>query len=114
REAIGALETAGVPRDDLVVAWDFTVEPDDAAIADPVAARDAALAAMGPLGANLTYTVTSDLGTINNDPRLARRIEIDYQSPAITGEAHAGFHRDASGTVIAMGTMTAQAYIMIP
>jgi hypothetical protein len=114
REAIAALETAGVPRDDLVVAWDFTVEPDDAAIADPVAARDAALAAMGTLGANITYTVTSDLGTINNDPRLARRIEIDYQPPAITGEAHAGFHRDANGTVIAMGTMTTQAYIMIP
>ena len=114
REAIAALETAGVPRDDLVVAWDFTVEPDDAAIADPVAARDAALAAMGPLGANLDYTVTSDLGTINNDPRLARRIEIDYQSPAVTGEMHAGFHRDGSGKIIVMGTMTTQAYVMIP
>jgi hypothetical protein len=114
REAIAALETAGVPRDDLVVAWDFTVEPDEAALADPVAARDAALAAMGPLGTNLTYVATSDLGTINNDPRLARRLEIDYQSPAVTGEAHAGFHRDGSGTVIAMGTMTAQAFVMIP
>jgi hypothetical protein len=114
REAIAALETAGISRDDLVVAWDFTVEPDEDVLVDPVAARDAALAAMGPLGASLTYTVTSDLGTINNDPRLARRIELDYQSPAVTGEAHAGFHRDASGTVIAMGTMTAQAYVMIP
>lgn len=114
REAIAALETAGIPRTDLVVAWDFTVEPDAAALADPVAARDAALAAMGPLGANLSYTVTSDLGTINNDPRLARRLEIDYQSPAVTGEVHAGFHRDASGTVVVMGTMTAQAYVMIP
>jgi hypothetical protein len=114
REAIAALETAGIPKTDLVVAWDFTVEPDAAALADPVAARDAALTAMGPLGANLTYTVTSDLGTVNNDPRLARRLEIDFQSPAVTGEAHAGFHRDASGTPIAMGTMTAQAYVMIP
>jgi hypothetical protein len=114
REAITALETAGVPRTDLVVAWDFTVEPDEAALADPLAARDAALAAMGPLGANLAYTVTSDLGTINGDPRLARRIELDFESPSVTGEMHAGFHRDASGTVIAMGTMTAKAYVMIP
>ncbi|HEY5922003.1 MAG TPA: hypothetical protein VIV11_10055 [Kofleriaceae bacterium] len=114
REAIAALEAAGIPRDDLVVAWDFTVEPDEAALADPVAARDAALAAMGPLGANLTYTVTSDLGTINSDPRLARRIELDFESPAVTGEAHAGFHRDGNGTVVAMGTMTAKAYVMIP
>lgn len=114
REAVAALEAAGIPRTDLVVAWDFTVEPDEAAIADPVAARDAALAAMGPLGENLSYTVTSDQGTINNDPRLARRIEIDFEAPAITGEAHAGFHRDASGKVTAMGTMTTQAYVMIP
>jgi len=114
REAVAALETAGIPRNDLVVAWDFTVEPDDAAIADPVAARDAALTAMGVSGANLMFNVTSDLGTINNDPRLARRIEIDFQSPTVTGEAHAGFYRDGNGTVIAMGTMTAQAYVMIP
>ncbi|HEY5946002.1 MAG TPA: hypothetical protein VIV40_10955, partial [Kofleriaceae bacterium] len=67
REAVAALETAGIPRDSLVVAWDFTVEPDAAAIEDTVTARDAALAAMGPLGVNLAYTVTSDLGTINND-----------------------------------------------
>jgi hypothetical protein len=114
REAVAALETAGIPRDDLVVAWDFTVEPDDAAIADPVAARDAALAAMGTGGANVAYTVTSDLGTINNDPRLARRIELDFQPPAVTGEGHAGFHRDATGKVIVMGTMTTPAYVMIP
>lgn len=114
REAVAALETAGIARDDLLVAWDFTVEPDEAALADPVAARDAALAAMGPLGTNLTYAVTSDLGTINNDPRLARRIELDFEAPAVTGEVHAGFHRDASGTVIAMGTMTAKAYVMVP
>lgn len=114
REAVAALETAGIPRDDLLVAWDFTVEPDEAALADPVAARDAALAAMGPLGANLAYTVTSDLGTVNDDPRLARRIELDFEAPAVTGEEHAGFHRDASGTVIAMGTMMTKAYVMIP
>jgi hypothetical protein len=114
REAVAALEAAGISRDDLVVAWDFTVEPDDAAIADPLAARDAALAAMGPQGIHLTYTVTSDLGTINDDPRLARRIELDFQSPAVTGEGHAGFHRDATGTVIASGTMIAQAHVMIP
>ncbi len=114
REAVAALETAGIPRDDLLVAWDFTVEPDEAAIADPVAARAAALAAMGPLGENLAYAVTSDLGTINDDPRLARRIELDFESPAVSGEEHAGFHRDASGTVIAMGTMMTKAYVMIP
>src|SRR4051812_5046850 len=41
REAVAALETAGIPRSELIVAWDFTVAADTAAIADPLAARDA-------------------------------------------------------------------------
>ena len=114
REAIAALETAGIPRTDLVVAWDFTVAPDATTLVDPLAARDAALAAMGPLGANLTYTITSDLGTINNDPRLARRIELEYQSPAVAGTGNAGYFRDGSGNVVVQGTMTAKAYVMVP
>jgi len=114
REAVAALETAGVPKSSLVVAWDFTVEPDDEAVREPLAARDAALAAMGPLGANLTYTVTSDLGPPDGETRIARRLEIDFQSPAIAGLSNAGFNRDGDGAVVAQGTMTAKAYVMIP
>jgi hypothetical protein len=114
RQAIAALETAGVPRTDLVVAWDFTVSPDDAATREPVAARDAALAAMGPLGANLTYTVTSDLGAPADEPRIARRLELEFQYPAVAGPSNAGFFRDGSGAVVVQGTMTAKAYVMIP
>lgn len=114
RAAVDALVAAGVARDDLLVAWDFTVAPDEDATVDPLAARSAALAAMGPLGANLTYSVTEDLGPFTGDTRIDRRIELDFQSPAVTGEGHVGFHRDASGTVIAMGTMTANAFIMVP
>src|SRR5688572_7287861 len=58
--------------------------------------------------------VTSDLGTVNNDPRIARRIELDFQAPAVTGEAHAGYFRDANGTPIVQGMMTAKAYLMVP
>lgn len=112
REAVAALEQAGIPRGDLLVAWDFTVEDDASATADPLAARDAALAAMGNLGANLTYTVTSDQGTINGDPRIARRIELDFTSPEVATAG--GFHRDATGNVVAQGTMTAHAYLAVP
>ncbi|MGE5187108.1 MAG: hypothetical protein ACM31C_33895 [Acidobacteriota bacterium] len=114
REAVAALESAGVPRAQLLVAWDFTVADDATAMADPLAARDAALAAMGDRGANLTYTVTSDQGTINGDPRIARRIELDYTAPEVAAPGLAGFHRDDSGKVIAQGTMTAHAYIAVP
>lgn len=114
REAITALEMAGLPRDHLLVGWDFTVEDDHAAIADAVTARDRALAAAGALGANLTYTVTSDAGTINGDPRLVRRIDLDFQSPSVTGPMFAGFHRDADGKPVVMGMETAHAHIMVP
>jgi hypothetical protein len=112
REAVAALETAGVPRTDLLVAWDFTIADDASAIAAPLAARDAVLASIGQLGANLTYTVTSDQGTINNDPRIARRIELDFQAPEVATVD--GFHRDASGKVVAQGTVTAHVYIAVP
>src|SRR5690606_15240693 len=114
REAIATLEGAGMARTDMLVAWDFTVAPDEDAVADPLAARAAALTAMGPLGENLTYDVTSDLGGFEDDARIARRIEVDFQSPSVTAEGLTGYHRDASGTVIAMGTMTANAFIMVP
>ena len=115
REAIAALETAGVPRADLVVAWDFTVADDDSVIADGLAARNAALAAMGPNGINLTYTITSDTSTtINGDPRIARRIELDFEVPAVTGDGLTGYFRDATGAPMVQGTMTAHAYIMVP
>jgi hypothetical protein len=114
REAVAALEAAGLPREHQLVAWDFTVEDDNAAIADAVAARDAALAAAGTLGANLTYTVTSDAGTVNGDPRLVRRIDLDFQSPSVAGPKFDGFHRGADGKPVVMGMETAHAHIMVP
>jgi hypothetical protein len=114
RQAVDAVVAAGVKRTDLLVAWDFTIAPDMDAIVDPLAARDAALSAMGPLAANMTYTVKSDLGTPNGDPRLARRIEIEFQAPLVVGPEITGFLRDDSGKVIAQGTMTAKGYINVP
>ncbi|MEP6865562.1 MAG: hypothetical protein ABJE66_33390 [Deltaproteobacteria bacterium] len=114
RDAIAALEATGLAEKDLLVAWDFTVNDDAATIHDALAARDVALAAMGQGGSNITYTITSDTGTVNGDPRIARRIELDFQAPAVTGPALAGFYRDPTGSVIATGMMTAHAFIEVP
>ena len=114
RAAVAALETAGISRDDLIVAWDFTIADDASVMVDPLAGRDAALAAEGPLAANMTYTVTDDEGTINGDPRIARRLEVDFTAPEIAGVGLAGYHRDANNQVTAVGTMTAHAYIAVP
>ena len=114
RQAVAALESAGIPRDDLIVAWDFTVADDATVMIDPLAARDAALAAEGPLAVNMTYTVTDDEGTINGDPRIARRLEVDFTAPAITGDGLTGYNRDAANHVVAIGTMIAHTYIAVP
>lgn len=53
-----ALNAAGVPRDDLLVAWDFTTATDESINRDVLAARNAAIPLMGEAGANLTYEVT--------------------------------------------------------
>lgn len=51
-----ALGTAGVPREDLVLAWDFVTASDDFLTEDLLSMRDAAVTAIGTAGANLTFT----------------------------------------------------------
>jgi hypothetical protein len=74
-----ALEAHGIARKDLVTAWDFTTSSRESTRADVLAARDAALLAMGPSGANLTYTVTTD--TAPSDTQIARRIDGQFDAP---------------------------------
>jgi hypothetical protein len=59
KEIFTALEAAGVPRTDLVLAWDFHTASDAFLQSDLVTMRDAALPAMGVDGANLTFTATA-------------------------------------------------------
>ena len=108
-EVFAALETAGVPRTDLVVAFDFVTADDDAMIADPLAARDAAMAAVGD-GEGVTYTITSD--EANPETGIARIVRFDYTTPEIATKA--GFHRDATGKIMVVGSTTAHGSIVIP
>ena len=57
-----ALEEAGVPRDELVLAWDFVTASDESLTADMLAMRDQALPAMGEAGANLGFTADGGRG----------------------------------------------------
>jgi len=108
------LETAGVPRTDLVVAFDFMTSDDDSLIADPLAARDAAMAVVGD-AEGVDYTITLDESPDSRDPLIARRVTFDYTTPKIAdATGGTGFLRDGSGHVIAMGTTTAPASIIIP
>lgn len=58
KEMFSALETAGVPKSDIVLAWDFHTASNEFLRRDLLTMRDAALPAMGANGANLTFTAT--------------------------------------------------------
>lgn len=111
-EAIAALGEAGVPREDLIVAWDFITADDASTLADTQAARDAALAAMGEDAVDVTYEVVVDEAPFAGDPAIARRLFIDYEVPEVAGDD--GLHRDGDGTPVVMGTSTATAVMMVP
>jgi hypothetical protein len=110
---LAGLEAAGVPRDDLVVAFDFITADDESLIADPLAARDAAMAAVGD-AEGVTYQITLDESPDSRDPAIGRRMMIDYTTPRIVDPLGTGFLRGGDGRVVAMGTTTAPASLIIP
>ena len=108
-EVFAALEAAGVPRTDLVVAFEFVTADDDAMIADPLAAREAAMAVVGD-AEGVSVTITAD--DANPDTGIARIVRFDYTTPEVA--TRAGFHRDATGQVTVAGSTTAKGSIVIP
>ena len=78
-QIFAGLAQHGIDRSDLVTAWDFTTGSREAMRQDVLAARDAAMPAMGSVGSNLSYTVEEDGD--HNDSRIARRIEGEYDAP---------------------------------
>lgn len=110
-----ALTAAGVPKDDLVVAWDFVTATDDDVIGDTIAARDAAVAAMGDRGANLNVKITVDESPDSADARIARHLRFDYDVPSVlTGDGKSGFARGADGKPMVAGMLTAQGAAIVP
>ena len=75
-EALDAIEAAGFPADELVVAWDFTVASDAFLHSDMIAARDRALVALAnhPIG----YTIVTDQPV---DVMIRRRITGTLDAP---------------------------------
>jgi hypothetical protein len=106
-----SLEAAGVPRADMVVAFDFTTADDASLLADPLAARDAAMAVVGD-ASGVSYTITLDESPDSRDPMIARRVILEYTTPHVADRD--GFLRDGTGAVHVGGSTTAEASIIIP
>jgi hypothetical protein len=108
--AVDALETAGIPRDDLLVAWDFVTADDASLLADTGAATNAAIAAIGTDAASIPYEI--DVDEPLTDPGMARRVILRFSAPEVAGDQ--GLHRDGSGAPIVDGASDAKAVLMIP
>jgi hypothetical protein len=112
-EIFGALEAAGIPRSDLVLAWDFVTASDEFLRSDLTAMRAAALPAIGQTGANLTFTATEK----PNTPTTFKRYVGTYQAPDFltAGEADASvLARDAAGVPQLRGMRDARFAAIIP
>src|SRR5262245_29499531 len=114
-EVFDALKTAGIAKEDLLLAWDFVTADDASILADTLAARDAALAAMGTHGANLGYTIDDDDPGLADDPNIARRVIFHFDVPRVLAGDHLeGFARGADGKPMVNGMTTAKGVAVVP
>ncbi|MEO7095298.1 MAG: hypothetical protein ABI175_18725, partial [Polyangiales bacterium] len=98
-EVLDALDGAGYPSEDLVVAWDFTVASDAFIHGDMIAARDRALAALDTHP--ITFTITSDM-PVDAGTEIKRKVTGTFDAPLFlsnNGSNNSGTHvmRDADG-----------------
>jgi hypothetical protein len=100
------LDAAGIERDDLYLAWDFTVASAENTTGRMLSIRDRALATLG--GGAPDFTVT----TVTEHPRdgVDRRVEGTFQVPLYltgTGAPGSRFQTGADGLPVRNGTYTA-------
>ncbi|HEX7835861.1 MAG TPA: hypothetical protein VF469_00280 [Kofleriaceae bacterium] len=95
-EVFAGLARAGVAKSELVLAWDFRTASDEVLRADLTAMRAQALPAIGPAGANLTFT-TEELPAT---PESYKRYQGTFQSPDFLTDGEnddSVIRRDAAG-----------------
>lgn len=93
-DVLDALDDAGFPARELVVAWDFTVASDEFLHRDMIAARDRAVAALE--GHAIGFTVTGD-APIGDGQVIRRKLTGTFDAPLILTQGG----RFAAGTQIA-------------
>jgi hypothetical protein len=110
QEVLDALDTAGFPDTELVVAWDFTVASDDFIHRDMIAARDRTIAALKTHP--IQFTIDTD--EIDNANPIRRKITGMLDAPLFLTN---GGKANVTGTVIARdaeGLPAIQGFYQIP
>jgi hypothetical protein len=123
-ETFSTLESAGIQRSDLYLAWDFTVASDANNTSRMLAMRNDAFAQLGdtnlsdgiPEGVSPSFQVTS-LEEEPNPGQIARRVKGTFEVPCFLFPSCGPgglFHLDAEGAPIQNGTWTANFDCIIP
>lgn len=116
-EIFAALEAAGVPKDDLVAAWDFVTAEDDSIRADMIGGRDAVYTYLGDKGENAPdVTFRVDVMDVPSD-RIHLRLRGTFKAPLLLtegGNDDGVLARDRSGKPMVVGTIDAPFVALIP
>jgi hypothetical protein len=112
---VSALQSAGVPSSQLVVAWDFVTGSDEALTGHVLSMRDQGLSAVGPDGGAYTITSVED----DFDAATLRRIRGTFTVPQFIdntdeSKAPASLELDASGKPQMLGSYQAPFTVIIP
>ena len=116
-EIFDRLAAAGVPKDDLQIAWDFTTGSRESITGGMIAVRDAALAAVGAQGPEFIVASVED----DPNPMIKHRVILSATVPRYltTHEYSAGdpvprLMFDEAGVPVQNGTMDMEVLVQIP
>ena len=112
KDVFPVIETAGIARTSLNLAWDFTTVTEDVVTRDMLGIRNDVLGQLEMALPNLTVTkVTNDV-----DVHIQRRIDATIKVPAFleSDQPNALLHRDAQGRVARNGEFDVPVSIWIP
>ena len=112
---LDALAKVGVPKEDLVVAWDFVTASEEAAIGPLLSMREQTVAALDAE----TFTYTIDEVEDDFSARALRRITGTFQAPRFISQTdiavpEATLTFDAAGKPVRDGNLTAPFTLIVP
>jgi hypothetical protein len=113
-EVFPVLESAGVDRGELQLAWDFSVRSEDNASRDLLAVRSDVMARLA--SAPPVVSVISAQDAPQDQPQTYRRIELSVKVPLYVESTAplARLNRDAQGNVVAKGEADVPFSVFIP
>jgi hypothetical protein len=111
-ELFPVLESAGVARSELQLAWDFSVRSDEDATRDMLSVRSDVISRLASAPAEIVVLGVESA----TKPHLHRRIELSVKVPLYVDSAQpmARLNRDAAGNVVASGYAEVPFTVSIP